>query len=79
MIEEGIKSIGLMKGDPDEAARSGAYALFFPCGLGHMMGSMVKTKPGSRGRARRSDLKPNCVLLGCPLYPTHTSPKFSMS
>ena len=27
-----------MKGDPDEAARSGAYALFFPCGLGHMMG-----------------------------------------
>lgn len=27
-----------MKGDPDEAARSGAYALFFPAGLGHMMG-----------------------------------------
>ena len=33
-----MKSLGLMKGDPAEAAESGAYALFFPCGLGHMMG-----------------------------------------
>jgi Xaa-Pro aminopeptidase len=37
-IAEGMKSLGLMKGDPAEAAESGAYALFFPCGLGHMMG-----------------------------------------
>lgn len=37
-ICEGMQSLGLMKGDPAEAARIGAYALFFPCGLGHMMG-----------------------------------------
>lgn len=37
-IAEGMKSLGLMKGDAEEAARAGAYALFFPCGLGHMMG-----------------------------------------
>jgi len=37
-IAEGMKDIGLMKGDPAEAAETGAYALFFPCGLGHMMG-----------------------------------------
>ncbi len=37
-ICEGMKALGLMKGDPAEAARIGAYALFFPCGLGHMMG-----------------------------------------
>ena len=37
-ICEGMKSLGLMKGDPAEAARIGAYALFFPCGLGHMVG-----------------------------------------
>lgn len=37
-IVEGMKSIGLMKGDPVEAAQAGAHALFFPCGLGHMMG-----------------------------------------
>lgn len=35
---EGMKAIGLMKGDPVEAAHTGAYAMFFPCGLGHMMG-----------------------------------------
>ena len=37
-IAEGMKRLGLMKGDPTDAAISGAYALFFPCGLGHMMG-----------------------------------------
>ena len=37
-IAEGMKTLGLMKGDPAEAAEIGAYALFFPCGLGHMMG-----------------------------------------
>ncbi|MCR5820916.1 MAG: aminopeptidase P N-terminal domain-containing protein [Bacteroidaceae bacterium] len=37
-ICEGMKALGLMKGDPSEAAHIGAYALFFPCGLGHMVG-----------------------------------------
>ncbi|MBQ9286468.1 MAG: aminopeptidase P N-terminal domain-containing protein [Bacteroidaceae bacterium] len=37
-ICEGMKALGLMTGDPVEAANIGAYALFFPCGLGHMMG-----------------------------------------
>ncbi|GFI58348.1 Xaa-Pro dipeptidase [Muribaculaceae bacterium] len=27
-----------MKGDPHEAVKAGAHAMFFPCGLGHMMG-----------------------------------------
>jgi Xaa-Pro aminopeptidase len=33
-----LKEIGLMKGDTDEAVAQGAHALFFPHGLGHMMG-----------------------------------------
>ncbi|MBR2234347.1 MAG: aminopeptidase P N-terminal domain-containing protein [Prevotella sp.] len=37
-IARGMKELGLMKGDPAEAAETGAYALFFPCGLGHMVG-----------------------------------------
>lgn len=37
-IAEGMKSIGLMKGDMAEAVEAGAHAMFFPCGLGHMMG-----------------------------------------
>ena len=37
-IFEGLKSLGLTKGDPVEAVEAGAHALFFPCGTGHMMG-----------------------------------------
>jgi Xaa-Pro dipeptidase len=38
IIAEGMKGIGLMKGDVDEAVAAGAHALFMPHGLGHMMG-----------------------------------------
>jgi Xaa-Pro aminopeptidase len=37
-IINGLKEIGLMKGDTEEAIISGAHAMFFPCGTGHMMG-----------------------------------------
>lgn len=37
-IVDGMKNIGLMKGDTMEAVHAGAHALFFQCGLGHMMG-----------------------------------------
>ena len=37
-IASSMKSLGLMKGDVDEAVAEGAHALFFPCGTGHMMG-----------------------------------------
>lgn len=37
-IAEGLKALGLMKGDPREAAEAGAVAMFMPHGLGHMMG-----------------------------------------
>ena len=34
----GLKMLGLMSGDPDDAVAAGAHALFFPHGLGHMLG-----------------------------------------
>ncbi len=37
-IAEGLKALGLMKGDMEEAVQAGAHALFLPHGLGHMMG-----------------------------------------
>ena len=37
-LAEGLKSIGLMKGDIKEAVSLGAHAMFFQCGLGHMLG-----------------------------------------
>ena len=38
IIASGMKDLGLMKGDVDEAVEAGAHALFMPHGLGHMMG-----------------------------------------
>ncbi len=38
VMVEGLKELGLMKGDAMEAVESGAHALFYPHGLGHMMG-----------------------------------------
>jgi Xaa-Pro aminopeptidase len=37
-VADGLVAIGLMKGDPDEAVAAGAHALFFPHGIGHMLG-----------------------------------------
>lgn len=38
VIAAGLKELGLMKGDVQEAVVNGAHALFLPHGLGHMMG-----------------------------------------
>ena len=37
-IATGMKEMGFMKGSVDDAVAAGAHALFFPCGLGHLMG-----------------------------------------
>jgi len=38
IITKGLKELGLMKGNVDDAVANGAHAMFFPHGLGHMMG-----------------------------------------
>ena len=45
-IVNGLKEIGLMKGDTDAAVESGAHTLFMPHGLGHMMGMDVHDMEG---------------------------------
>ena len=46
VMTEHLKSLGLMKGDTEEAVQAGAHAMFFPCGLGHMMGIDVHDMEG---------------------------------
>jgi Xaa-Pro aminopeptidase len=38
IIAAGMKTLGFMKGDTAEAVNAGAHALFFPHGLGHLLG-----------------------------------------
>ena len=42
----GLKALGLMKGDVRKAVEAGAHALFFPHGLGHMLGLDVHDMEG---------------------------------
>ena len=37
-IVEGMQQLGVMKGNAAEAVAAGAHAMFFQCGLGHMIG-----------------------------------------
>jgi Xaa-Pro aminopeptidase len=38
VMASGLKDLGLLKGEVVDAVKAGAHALFFPHGLGHMMG-----------------------------------------
>ncbi len=41
VIAQGLKDLGLMKGNVNDAVKNGAHALFFPHGLGHLLGMDV--------------------------------------
>jgi len=75
-IAEGLKDLGLMKGDLDEAVRRGAHALFFPCGEGHMMGLDVhdmedlgEVYVGYEGRPKSTQFGLKSLRLARPLRP----------
>ncbi len=62
ILASGLKDLGLMKGDIDEAVDAGAHTLFFPCGLGHMLGldvhdmeALGENYVGYNDEVRRSD------------------------
>ncbi|MFC1565005.1 aminopeptidase P family protein [candidate division KSB1 bacterium] len=46
VIAEGMKDSGFMKGNMDDAVEQGAHALFFPHGIGHMIGLDVHDMEG---------------------------------
>ncbi len=60
-ITQGLKDLGLMKGNVNDAVANGAHAMFFPHGLGHMMGldvhdmeNLGETLVGYEKNAKRS-------------------------
>ena len=76
VIVNGLKNLGLMKGNVEDALANGAHALFFPCGLGHMMGLDVhdmedlgEVYVGYDGEAKSTQFGLKSLRLGRKLEP----------
>lgn len=72
----GLKGLGLMKGDVNAAVEQGAHAMFFQCGLGHMMGLDVHDMEdlgelwvGYQGQPRSTQFGLKSLRLARPLEP----------
>jgi Xaa-Pro aminopeptidase len=57
-IAEGLTAMGVLKGDPTALVESGATWLFFPHGVGHLVGLGVRDAGGTPLRERRNDPRP---------------------
>jgi len=78
ILADSLCSMGLMKGNPADAVEAGAHALFFPHGLGHMMGLDVHDMEDlgdavgyPKGEARNSQFGLNALRLARSLEPGH--------
>jgi Xaa-Pro aminopeptidase len=70
VIAEGLVAFGLLRGDPESLVQSGAVWLFFPHGIGHLVGLGVRDAGGTPLRERRNDPKPYPNLrIDLPLEP----------
>src|SRR5205823_6057734 len=69
-IAEGLIAFGLLRGTPESLVESGAAWLFFPHGVGHLLGLGVRDAGGTPLRERRDDPKPYPNLrINLPLEP----------
>ena len=76
VMVEGMKELGLMKGNAEDAVREGAHALFYPHGLGHMMGLDVHDMEnlgelwvGYNGQPKSTQFCRKSQRLAIPLEP----------
>ena len=76
VMVEGMKELGLMKGNAEDAVREGAHALFYPHGLGHMMGRDVHDMEnlgeiwvGYNGQPKSTQFGRKSQRLAIPLEP----------
>jgi Xaa-Pro aminopeptidase len=79
IIADGLIAMGLMKGNAEDAVEAGAHALFFPHGLGHMIGLDVHDMEGlgedrvgySKDVTRSKQFGTAYLRLGKELKPGH--------
>lgn len=76
VIMDHLKQLGFTKGDPMEAVKAGAHAMFMPCGLGHMMGldvhdmeNLGEVYVGYNGKPKSTQFGRKSLRLGRELEP----------
>ncbi|MBE0675668.1 MAG: aminopeptidase P family protein [Bacteroidales bacterium] len=76
IITRGLQQLGLMRGDVEASLEAGAHAMFFPCGLGHLMGLDVhdmedigEVYAGWNGKPKPTQFGIKSLRLGRPLEP----------
>lgn len=73
-IAEDLAAFGILQGAPEALVESGAVWLFFPHGIGHLVGLGVRDAGGTPLRERRSDARPYPNLrINIPLQPGYTT------
>lgn len=76
VIFDGLKDLGIARGDTDEAVAAGAHAVVFPHGIGHMMGldvhdmeALGEDHVGYAGEPRSTRFGLRSLRLARPLEP----------
>ena len=70
VIADGLAGFGVLRGDTESLVDSGALSLFFPHGVGHLVGLGVRDAGGTPLRERRGDPPPYPNLrINMPLEP----------
>ena len=79
VIAEGLLGLGVLRGDPDGLVESGAHALFFPHGVGHLIGLDVHDMEAfgdqvhyAEGRSRSTQFGTKNLRLDLDLQPGMT-------
>jgi Xaa-Pro aminopeptidase len=71
VIAEGLVELGLLRGEPESLVERGAQSLFFPHGVGHMVGLGIRDAGEVlRGREPRENEFPR-LRVDLPLMPGH--------
>lgn len=77
-IFDGLKSMGVTRGNSEDAYKAGAHALFMPCGTGHMLGldahdmeDLGEVWVGYDGKPKSTQFGLKSLRLAKPLKPGH--------
>ena len=76
VVCEGLRDLGIITGNPADVVEAGAHAMFYPCGLGHMMGldvhdmeNLGEVWVGYDGQPKSTQFGRKSLRLARPLEP----------